>query len=119
MPEKITQNYVFGGWATQLIWSEQEMADALGISVRELRARLDWTEYGDGNHYEDIGLSFHAHPFSNAPRQFQFHEQSYLENIKVWSCVEERGHFFEDNPKYDYLPKGAVTCTNCGYTRYG
>lgn len=119
MPEQVTQKYHFGGWQTVTLWSEEEMAKALGISVTELRARLDPHEYGKPGLYEPVGLSFHEHPFANAQRKFYFRQESFLENIKRWSCVKEGGHFFEPDLKYSYLPKGAETCSNCGYTRYG
>jgi len=74
MPDKVTQKYHFGGWQEVLIYSEQEMADALGISRNELRRAI-----ADGL------LSYHAHPKSNALREYQFNQISYDNNLRKWS----------------------------------
>lgn len=83
MPKSIRQFYEFSGMVTQDIYSEQEMADALEMSVKELRSRLDSKEYGPRPNDDLVGLTFHAHPFANGGRngEFQFHRDSYVGNL--------------------------------------
>ena len=35
MPELVTQRYELSGWSTVLLYSEQEMADALALTRKE------------------------------------------------------------------------------------
>lgn len=46
MPTETTINYAFGGPATLDIYSEEEMATAIGMTVADLRATLDEDFYG-------------------------------------------------------------------------
>lgn len=83
MPKSVTQFYQMSGMVTQDIYSEQEMADALEMSVKELRSRLDHTEYGPRPNDDLPGFSFHAHPYANGGRngEFQFNQGAYVGNL--------------------------------------
>lgn len=80
MPQSKTQFYYFGGLATQDIYSEQEMADALEMSVKELRSRLDSKEYGPRPDDDVVVFTFHAHPFATGST-FEFNRDSYAGNL--------------------------------------
>lgn len=108
MPEMKYRDYVLTGPATVLIYSQAEMATALGLTETRLIGAL-----GQG-----VGLSYHAHPRATGGG-YEFNEISYQSNVKVWSCYRDGGHVFRPDEKYDYLPAGAETCRDCGYTRYG
>ena len=108
MPELITQNYYFGGWTEVLVYSEQDMADALGITVKEL---LDALKNGK--------LSCHAFPQSNALRQYQFNQSSFDDNILCWNCLKNGGHHFEFDHWYDHrINKATYKCTDCPREKY-
>lgn len=85
MPKEMTISYVMSGPVTQDIYSEKEMADALEISVQELRATLDPTEYGPRK--ERLGYSFHIHPRANGGvnSEFLFSRTSYTHNLQVFN----------------------------------
>jgi len=111
MPEIVTQHYAFSGWHTQLIWSEQEMADALGLTRAELRRAL-----------YDGRLVYHAHPTSNALYEYQFHEQAYVENLARWLCLQTGGHRWRWDHYYT-LPdeaqqKSCWRCATCPAEKY-
>ena len=112
MPEERTQYYQLTGWATITAYSEEEMAQALSMTIEELRKTLQ------GKHNQ-AGLSYHAHPNSNPERQYIFNERSYAENIAKWQCVQAGGHWFEFDHYYDERQrKACYKCTHCPATRY-
>lgn len=84
MPKEMTLHYAMSGFVTQDIYSEEEMAAALEISVQELRATLDPTEYGPRK--ERLGYSFHIHPRANGGvnSEFLFNRTSYTHNLQVF-----------------------------------
>lgn len=87
MPKEMTISYVMSGLVTQDIYSEKEMADALDISVQELRAALDPSEYGPRK--ERLGYSYHIHPRANGGvnSEFLFNRTSYTRNIVFNAAV--------------------------------
>jgi len=108
MPQKITQNYELSGWRTVLIFSEQEMADVLRLSRAELRQAIT------AGH-----LCYHAHPSSNALREYQFTPDAYDRNVKMWSCIQRGGHHFEFHHYYDErLEKAVYRCRQCPAEKY-
>ncbi len=108
MPHKITQHYKLTGWETVVIYSEQEMADALNLTCAQLR-----------NEIEHGNLGYHAHPSSNALREYQFLTSTYLENQLWWGCLQAGGHSYKFSQYYD-LPKklGIHICRDCGREKY-
>lgn len=107
MPEAITQDYFFGGWKTVLIYSEQEMAGALSISVKDLRKAIKRGE-----------LCYHAHPSSNAVREYQFNQSAFDNNVRWWNCMKHGGHHFQHNRFYDREQGKAVLKCSCGKEKY-
>lgn len=106
MPERIVQQYHFGGWAEVLIYSEQEMADALGIGRKQLRDALEGRAR--------LGLRYHAHPSSGALNEYQFTQEVYDYNKQVFTCAITAGHKFDLDHFYDELKSLAVyKCRNC------
>ena len=106
MPDKITQHYVFTGWSTVTIYSEAEMAQALGVSRAELRSAITSGE-----------LCYHAHPTSNALREYQFNESAYRSNVARWQCLQSGGHRWQ--PKNNYKPGHTHwICLKCWAEKY-
>lgn len=70
MPEWVTQHYRLSGSCSQYIWSEQEMAEALEISVEELVTAIGRGEYG-----------YHAHPLATKGG-YEFNDIAYNSNLK-------------------------------------
>jgi hypothetical protein len=95
MPREETHFYVFGGWATQDYYSEEEMAEALDMTVEALRAALDPSEYGPRHEPEHRGYCFHAHPFATGGK-FLFTRGSYRHNLRVYQWrkwLQKRGEW--------------------------
>ena len=99
MPQKVTRNYYFGGRAEVLIYSEAEMAAALGISRKELVG-----------HIAAGRLCYHAHPSSGVTIDggYDFNPSAYRTNIARWKCLQSGGH------RYDAAGK----CAGCGAEKY-
>lgn len=84
MPTETTINYAFGGPATLDIYSEQEMADAIGMTVADLRATLDEDFYGPMPEPDRLIYSYHGHPLANGGRTegtFLFNRECYQDNL--------------------------------------
>lgn len=81
MSETVTQFYQLTGYSTQEIYSEEEMAKALDMTVEEMYHHLDPSEYGmpDG---ERIPLAYHAHPAATGD-EFSFNQGAYERNIET------------------------------------
>lgn len=108
MPQLITQKYELTGWAQVFIYSEQEMADALHLNRNELRQAI-----------RRGLLCYHAHPLSNAMREYQFMKNSFDENIAMWTCIQNGGHHFEFDHYYDeWLGKAMYRCRTCLAEKY-
>ena len=103
MRQIITQQYRLTGWSSVLIYSEQEMADALNLSCDELRQAI-----------RKGLLGYHAHPLSNAMREYQFTKGAFDQNIAMWQCIKNGGHHFEFDHYYDERQgKAMYRCQNC------
>lgn len=84
MPKEMTINYAFGGPATLDIYSEQEQAEAIGMTVADLRATLDEDMYGPMPEPDRLIYSYHGHPLANGGREhgtFLFNRQCYQDNL--------------------------------------
>jgi hypothetical protein len=109
MPEKLVKNYAFSGPTEVMIYSQAEMAQALGVSERRLVEILIKGE---------AGLCYHAHPLATGG-DYEFNKSSYVKNTKVWACLLTNGaHDYKPDPKYDYLPGITLTCDKCGHIAY-
>lgn len=92
MPTETTINYAFGGPATLDIYSEQEQAEAIGMTVADLRATLDEDMYGPIPEPDRLIYSYHGHPLANGGREhgtFLFNRQCYQDNqvrnnVRTW-----------------------------------
>jgi len=104
MPKERTRHYKLVGLATVLVYSQAEMAEALKLTETRLIGEL-----GRG-----IGLSYHAHPDATG-NGYEFNEESYQDNIKVWDCYTDGGH--DMTPKLGAGVRSDV-CRICGHTRY-
>lgn len=107
MPRMVYRNYELTGPAVVKIYSQSEMAQALGLTETRLIGAL-----GQG-----IGLCYHAHPDATGG-EYEFNEEAYDKNVRVWTCYRGGGHDYRPDPEYDYLPNGASTCAKCGHTNY-
>jgi hypothetical protein len=106
MPELKTSYYVLTGPATVLIYTEQEMAQALSISVSELHHAI-----------ERGFLSYHAHPQATG-EGYWFNESSYTGNISRYQCLVSGGHFWRWDHFYDkQLAKSVYVCP-CGAEKF-
>ncbi len=70
MPKYITRNYRLFGLATVKIYSQDEMAAGLDITVLQLIAKI---EQGD--------LCYHAHPLATGG-EYEFNQIAYDDNLK-------------------------------------
>jgi len=70
MPKYITRNYRLFGLATVKIYSQAEMATALGLTVLQLIAAV-----------EQGRLCYHAHPLATGS-EYEFNQIAYDDNIK-------------------------------------
>jgi hypothetical protein len=86
MPHETTQYYTLSGWQTVTLYTESEMAEALDLSISELRDALEGGKYG---------LSYHSHPLATYNREYEFLRSSYEKNIEIWNCIKAGGHFLE------------------------
>ncbi len=75
MPEMKRRNYQLTGPATVIIYSQAEMAAALGLTETRLVGAL-----GEG-----IGLCYHAAPEATGGG-YEFNELAYLKNLIIWAC---------------------------------
>jgi hypothetical protein len=109
MPFLQSANYYFGGWSTQLIYTEEEMAEACGFTHEQFMEHLLRGQWG---------LSFHAHPLATGD-QYQFNQITYDHNIRIARCIKRGGHRYEVSglPMWenDYVVR---TCRDCGHERY-
>ena len=101
---RLPQEYKLTGRKTGLIYSEQEMADALGLTQAQLRHELV-----SGN------LSYHAHPSAIENREYQFLSDTYESNLKEWECIQSGGHYYSWSWYAEYRK---LICTDCGKERY-
>lgn len=84
MPTERTLTYVFGGPVTQDYYSEEEMADALGLTVADLRSALDDDAYGPAP--VPRIYCYHLHPAANGginTGKFLFHRDAYQKNLQM------------------------------------
>jgi hypothetical protein len=110
MPHETTQYYTLSGWQTVTLYTESEMAEALDLSISELRDALEGGKYG---------LSYHSHPLATYNREYEFLRSSYEKNIEIWNCIKAGGHFLEFSRYYDEKQgKKVFTCKQCGYEKY-
>ncbi len=105
MPEMKFRDYALAGPATVKIYSQVEMAQALGLTETRLVGALE--EGGNG-------LCYHAHPMATGVG-YEFNEWAYQDNIKVWTCYRNGGHDMRPDPDYNYLPEGVSKCATCGH----
>lgn len=75
MPEMKCRNYALAGPANVKIYSQAEMAAALGLTETRLIGAL-----GQG-----IGLCYHAAPEATGGG-YEFNESAYLKNLIIWAC---------------------------------
>lgn len=109
MPDEVTQKYFFGGFKKVKVYTEQEMAVAMGMSKSQLRPVIESGIFG---------ISYHGNPLNTYNREYTFLEGTYLDNIKKWECVQSGGHFLVFDSYYDErLKKRKLTCP-CGYDKY-
>lgn len=109
MPKIVTRDYVLTGPAIVLIYSESEMAQALGIERGELREAI-----GRGD------LCYHLSPMANTQDEgYEFNPGAYQKNIAMWNCLQSGGHFMEFDHYYDErLGKAVYKCSNCPKERF-
>lgn len=107
MPSYKTSNYVLTGPATVLIYTEDEMAAALHMSVSELRNALN-----GGHHF-----CYHAHPKATG-EGYWFNQSSYDKNIEVYNCLISGGHFWRWDRYYDQRSKKSVYICPCGGEKF-
>ena len=88
MPVMKTFNYAFGGFFTQLIWNEREMAKDLGISIDELRWRCHPLSDPRGWPADNIVFACHV----RRGGKFLFHRRAWQYNLEQWSEKAEREH---------------------------
>jgi len=108
MPHKSTVKFEFSGWKTVTLHTEQEMADALQLSCKDLRKAIS------------IGqISYSAHPLATHNKEYEFSHGSYQENIQKWACLQAGGHHFVwDKFLDDTERKSKYKCSGCPATRY-
>ena len=88
MPTEMTIDYIFTGNVTQDIYTEEEMADALDMTVDDLRRALDEDLYGPCSLLKDRPpLSFHAHPRVTG-QGFLFNRAAYQNNLRRYNIVQ-------------------------------
>lgn len=108
MPEEVLLDYKLSGRQTVTVYSEAEMADALGLTCVQLRHELS-----SGN------LVYHAHPSATDNREYEFSAESYNTNLVLWACLCGGGHYYEFDGYLDYTQSKTVyDCTNCGHRKY-
>jgi hypothetical protein len=111
MPKLVTRKYYFVDKPQKvLVYSQKEMADALGVTEAELVAALT----------KGIGLQYHAHPNSGTEDGgYEFIKECFDHNIQVWACVQNGGHHFVFDHYYDEDSRKAnYKCTNCPAERF-
>jgi hypothetical protein len=112
MPQKVTQNYRLTGWATVTLYSESEMAEALGLTREEFRRAME-----DGTSGR-AGIAYHGNPLNTYNREYTFLEKIYFENIKKWECFTHGGHHLEFAGYYDKHASLCKWTCRCGYTKF-
>ncbi len=70
MPKYITRNYRLFGLATVKIYSQAEMATALGLTVLQLIAAI-----------EQGRLCYHSHPLATG-KEYEFNQIAYDRNVE-------------------------------------
>lgn len=86
MPTQETTFYQLSGWSTQDIYSETEMAEALEMTVDELRAALDSESYGPCPFPEKHIYSYHLHPLATGG-VFKFNRSAYQVNLQRYNLL--------------------------------
>lgn len=108
MPQKVTQKYELTGWATVTIYTEREMADALGITTTKLRELLPQGKF-----------TYSAHPLATHNKEYEFTQACYDENVQRWACLRSGGHHFVfDKYLDDTRRKAKYKCQTCPATKY-
>lgn len=79
MAKNETHYYVFGGWVTQRLYDENDMAEALNITRDQLIGTLSFGREG-GEVIDGLGLSYHAHPLATGDG-YRFHVDAYMDNL--------------------------------------
>ncbi|MCA9368071.1 hypothetical protein KC887_07495 [Candidatus Kaiserbacteria bacterium] len=77
MPKRMTFNYGMTGKVTQEIWTETEMAEALGISVSDVHWRCWPSDDPRGWPTDGITLSFHVKRHG----KYLFNAEAYNANL--------------------------------------
>ena len=103
----INMFYKLTGWATVEVYTENQMAEALGISVKQLCKELQ----------AGYGLCYHAHPAATN-NGYLFTESAYQANLSVFACKQSGGHDYQAEFYYDYLPNGALKCAKCKHIKF-
>lgn len=89
MPTETTLYYHFGGAYTQDLYSEEEMAAAVNLTVDELRRALD-EDYGPCPYPDRRVYSHHIHPRANGgfeKGKFLFNRAAYQTNLQRYNFV--------------------------------
>lgn len=108
MPQKVTSNYFFGGWATVLIYDEHEMAAACGFTHEAFMHYLKSGRWG---------LCFHAHPLATGD-QYHFSQSSFDTNVRIAECIRAGAHDYRivKNPRRGNY--GEAVCERCAHKHY-
>lgn len=101
MPKLITRCYEFSGLSTVLLYSEQEMAEALQLTRPELRAAIARGE-----------VRYHSHPSANVQGEYQFTAECYADNLLMQTCRRAGGHVWL------WMRAGRAVCANCPAEKY-
>lgn len=104
MPELVTQYYKLGGWQQVLLYSEAEMAAALGLTPAELRQAITAGRF-----------IYSQHPNSNPSRQYYFSGGDFVKNLAWLVCELTAGI---DDPVDDCPGLAQPRCPWCGRERY-
>ena len=106
MPKVIKQNYALTGPARVLIYSEQEMAVALGMSVAELHKAI-----------KECRFCYHGRPETTGAG-YDFNQGAYERNVAWRACETSGGHKYALDGHYDErLGKRKWIC-RCGREKY-
>lgn len=104
MPREEIRDYLFTGPSRVVLYSEQEMAGEMAMTVEELRTALG----GSRNRF-----SFHF--FDKEIGEYIFNQSSFEDNILKRSCIMDHGdHDFQFDHYYDKrLKKACYKCSRC------
>lgn len=105
--QKVNQFYQMSGWVNVLIVTEDEMAEAMGISVPELHEAI-----------HNNGIPYHAYPLATGGK-YQFLPEQLESNVARWKCIQNGGHEWELDHFYDeWGGKAVYECVNCPANKY-